>query len=102
MVALIFHRCQINHRNCAGDRGADDRVGDDFSPGGIDLEIFLRSGPATLVANVSSHAASVDHDAVWSVADADLVNLLRRIRSQVDLGERIVLVQQCISALAIL
>ena len=50
------HRGQINHRNGTGDRGANHRVGDDFSAGGVDLEVRLRSGPATLVADVGGRA----------------------------------------------
>ena len=50
------HRGQINHRNGPGDRGAHHRVGDDFSAGGVDLEVRPRSGPATLVADVSGRA----------------------------------------------
>ena len=97
-----LHRGQINHGNGTGDRGANHRVGDDFSAGGVDLEVRLRSGPATLVADVGGRAVAVDHDAVRRVADADLRTLRRRRRGQVDLGERIVLVQQGIGALAIL
>src|SRR5208337_2217674 len=93
---------QINHGNGTRDRGANYRVGDDFSASRVDLEVRLRSGPAALVADISGRAVAGDHDAVRSVADADLLNLLRRLRGQVDLGERIVLVQQGIGARAIL
>ena len=93
------HRGQVNHRNGTGNRGANHRVGDDFSAGGPDLEVRLRSGPATLVADVGGRALAVDQDAVRRVADADLRTLL--VRAQVDLGERIVLVQQGVRALPI-
>ena len=59
-----------------------------------------RSGSATLVADVGGRAVAGDHDAVRRVADADLRALL--LRGQVDLGERVVLVQQGVSALAVL
>ena len=95
------HRGQIDHRNGTGDRGANHRIGDDFSAGGVDLEVRFGSGPATLVADVGGCAVAGDHDAVGRVADADLRPLLAS-SGQVDLGERIVLVQQGVGALAIL
>ena len=96
------HRGQIDHGNGTGDRGANHWVGDDFSAGGVDLEVRFRSGPATLVADVGGRAVAGDHDAVRRVADTDLQTLRRRRRGQVDLGERIVLVQQGVGARAIL
>ena len=95
------HRAQINHRNGTSDCGAHERVGDDFRAGGVDLEVRLGSGAATLVADVGGRAVGGDHDAVRRVADANLRTLRRRVRGQVDLGERIVLVQQGVCALAI-
>src|ERR1039458_8462776 len=53
--------------------------------------------PATLIADGGSHAVGVDHDAVGRVANADRHTLRRRVRGQVDLGERIVLVEQGVS-----
>src|ERR1700722_8229770 len=101
-VSRNRHRGQINHGNGTRDRGANHGVGDDFSAGRVDLEVCLRSGPATLVADVGGRARVVDQDAVWRVADANLLTLYRRGRGQVDLGERIVLVQQGVGAAAIL
>src|SRR5436305_14812207 len=96
-----LHRGQINYRNGTGDRGANHRIGDDFSAGGVDLEIRLCRGPASLVADVRGSAVAADHDAVRRVSHAYLLSLLRLLRGQVDPGERIVLVQQSVSALAI-
>ena len=101
-VSGDLHRGQINHRNGTGDCGAHYRVGNDFGAGGINLEVRLCSGPATLVADVGGRAVAVDHDAVRRVANADLPTLRRRLRGQVDFGERIVLVQQGVGAPAIL
>src|SRR5208283_5431526 len=95
------HRRQIDYRNGTGDRGANHRVGDDFSTGGVDLEVRIRSGPATLVADVGGGAVVAEHDAVRRVAYTDLLTHRRRRRGQVDLGQRIVLVQQGIGARAI-
>src|ERR1035437_6572824 len=98
-VSGDLQRGQINHRNCTSDRSANHRVGDDFGAGGVNLEVRLCSGTATLVADVGGRAVAVDHDAVRRVADADLLTLGRRVGGQVDFGERIVLVQQGVGAL---
>ena len=75
-------------------------IGDDRRAGGVDLEVRLRGFPPAFIADVGGLSSS-DHDAVRRVADANLRALRQRRRGQVDLGERVVLVQQRVGALAV-
>ena len=72
---------------------------------GVPLEYpwksLLGSNPAGLVGDVGGLAIRRDHDAVRDVTDADLRTLDRCRRGQVDLGQRIVVVQHDVGGLAI-
>ena len=72
---------------------------------GVPLEYSWKSlavgNPAGLVGDVGGLAIRRDHDAMRDVADADLRTLHRCRRGQVDLGQRIVVVQHGIGGLAI-
>src|SRR5262249_46640431 len=61
---------------------------------------FLGSHPATLVTDVGGGAIVGDDNAMRRVAYASLLNFL--LRGQVNLGERVVLIKQGVSALAII
>src|SRR5208337_1414260 len=99
-AAFDRKRAQIHHGNGGGSDGASRIVGDDRSTVGVFLEVVLSSDPASLVGDVGGAAVARDHDAVRDVIDADLRNLRRGGRGQVDLGQRIVRVQHGVGGLA--
>ena len=94
-------RGQVDHGNGAGGRGASRIFGDDRGAVGVFLEVVRGSNPAGLVGDVGGLAIRRDHDAVRDVTDADLRTLRRGRRGQVDLGQRIVVVQHGVGGLAI-
>ena len=95
-------RGQIDHGNGAGGGGASGRFGHNRGAVGVFLEIIRGSDPAGLVGDVGGLAIRRNHHAVRDVAHADLRTLGRGGRGQVDLRQRIVVVQHDISGLAIL
>ena len=96
-----LERSQVDYGNGALGRRAGRILGDDRGSVGVLLEIARGSNPASLVGDVSGLAIRRDHDAVGDVTDADLRTLHRFRRGQVDLGERIVVVQHYVSSLGI-
>ncbi len=91
---------EVDDRDGAGGGEAVHRVGHDRRAGRVDLKVGLGRGASALVADIGDVA--VDQDAVRRVADADLAGHHRRALGEVDGGQRVVLVEQRVRALAAL
>src|SRR5208337_2095773 len=100
-LAANCKRGQVDHGNGAGGSGAGRILGDDRGAVGVFLEVFCGGNPAGLVGDIGGLAVRRNHHAVRHIADADLRNLRRGRRGQVDLGQRIVVIKHDVGSLAI-
>ncbi len=94
-------RAQVHHGNSGRGDGAFRIAGNNRVAVGVFLEVAQDSNPTGLVGDVGGAAIAREHDAVRDVTDTNFPNLHRGVLGQVDLGQRIVVVQHGIGGVVI-